>query len=90
MHRQDRLFAATRRHYVTGTDPKRIREPPIRAPARLLKWPLHVMPSCVICIRLPAVAGVPVIGMLEMAGVLGGIGAPVGWCCWAGWTAIRG
>jgi len=48
------------------------------------------MPNCVICIRLPAVAGVPVIGMLEMAGVLGGIGAPVGWCCWSGWTAIRG
>jgi hypothetical protein len=61
--------------------------PPIRATARLLKWPLDVMPNCVICIRLPAVAGVPVIGMLEMAGVLGGIGAPVGWCCW---TAIRG
>ena len=36
------------------------------------------MADCVICIRLPAVAGVPVIGMLEMAGVLGGIGAPGG------------
>jgi hypothetical protein len=56
----------------------------------LLKWPLDVMADCVICIRLPAVAGVPVIGMLEMAGVLGGIGVPVGWCCWSGWTAIRG
>jgi hypothetical protein len=32
--------------------------------------------SCrtVICIRLPAVGGVPVIGVLEMAGVLSGLG----------------
>jgi hypothetical protein len=32
-------------------------KPPIRATAGLLKWPLDVMPNCVICIRLPAVAG---------------------------------
>lgn len=52
-------------------------------------WPGEVQAECVSCIQLPALAGVPVIGMLEMAGVLGGIGAPVGWCCWSGWTAIR-
>ena len=45
---------------------RRAKYPPLCATARLLKWPLDVMPNCVICIRLPAVASIPVIGMLEM------------------------
>ena len=68
---------------------RRAKYPPLCATARLLKWPLDVMPNCVICIRLPAVGRRPGDRHAKCP-ACGGSGAPVGWCCWAGWTAIRG